>query len=474
MPQLTPLQAALFADLRDRRLYDSAQEYAHDYLATVVDRESFPTREALAGLSHFDEKLPEATGSATDILDQLQAFGAPAAVPTLGGRYFGFVTGGVVPVGLAVKHLTSYWDQNSSMRIMSPVAAKLEDVVQGWLRELFGLSESTVAGFVSGTSVANLCALASARYRLLLRQGWDVNERGLMGAPPLRIVTGREAHSSVKKALLVLGLGVAQIEWVDCDTEGRLRAAALPELDDTTLLILQAGNVNSGAFDPFAAVCERARAAGAWIHVDGAFGLWAGASERLRHLTQGMELAHSWAVDGHKTLNTPYDSGIVLCADAEALAAALHMAAGYLVLDQDRDGMFYTPEMSRRARVFELWAIMKYLGRAGIDALVTGLHDRARQFADELSALDGFSVLNEVVFNQVVVACATDELTEATLNRIQELRECWVGGSVWRDRRVIRVSVCSWATTAADVTRSVAAFRRALRDVRATGAGASA
>lgn len=468
MSPLISLQSRLFADLRNRDLYDRAQEYAQDYLDTVLDRESFPSAEALTDLRHFDEELPEVTGSAGEILDRLQAFGAPATVPTLGGRYFGFVTGSVVPVGLAVKHLTSYWDQNASMRIMSPVAAKLEDVVQGWLRELFGLPDTTAAGFVSGTSVANLCALAAARYRLLERQGWDVNERGLMGAPPIRIVTGREAHSSVKKALLLLGLGVANIEWVACDAEGRLRADALPELDDTTLLILQAGNVNSGSFDPFAAICERARAAGAWVHVDGAFGLWAGASERLSHLTQGMELAHSWAVDGHKTLNTPYDSGIVLCADAEALATAMHMAAGYLVLDQERDGMFYTPEMSRRARVFELWAIMKYLGRTGIDALVTGLHDRARQFADELRTLEGFTVLNEVVFNQVVVACDTDDLTTATLARIQELRECWVGGSTWRDRRVIRVSVCSWATTAADVTRSVAAFQRAWQEVRAT------
>ena len=469
MSRLTLLQSRLFADLRNPDLYTRAHDYAQDYLATVLDRESFPTAEALAELRHFAEPLPAETGSAEAVLDQLQAFGAPATVPTLGGRYFGFVTGSVVPVGLAVKHLTTYWDQNASMRIMSPVATALEDVVQGWLRELFGLPETTVAGFVSGTSVANLCALAAARYRLLQRQGWDVNERGLRGAPPLRIVTGREAHSSVKKALLLLGLGVTDIEWVACDTEGRLRADTLPELDDTTLLILQAGNVNSGAFDPFAEACERARAAGSWVHVDGAFGLWAGASAGLRHLTQGIELAHSWAVDGHKTLNTPYDSGIVLCADAEALATALHMAAGYLVLDQERDGMFYTPEMSRRARIFELWAIMKYLGRAGIDALVTGLHDRARQFADELRALDGFTVLNEVVFNQVVVACDTDALTEATLQRIQELRECWVGGSIWRGRRVIRISVCSWATTAADVTRSVAAFQRALREVRATG-----
>lgn len=465
MPDLPFPPTTLQADLRDRSLFDLAQRFAFAYLDTVGERNVFPTDLALANLRHFDEALPQTTGSAQAVLEQLHTYGAPATLPTLGGRYFGFVTGGVLPIGLAAKHLTSYWDQNSSMQVMSPVAAKLEAVVQGWLRELFDLPATTVAGFVSGTSMANVCALAAARYRLLIRRGWDVNERGLRGAPPIRVVTGREAHSAVKKALALLGLGVADIEWVACDAEGRLRADALPELDDTTLLILQAGNVNSGSFDPFAEVRERARAAGAWVHVDGAFGLWAGAVDRLRHLTRGMEHAHSWAVDGHKTLNTPYDSGIVLCADGEALATALHMAADYLVLDQRRDGMFYTPEMSRRARIFELWATLKYLGRAGIDALVYGLHERARQFADELRDTAGFTVLNEVVFNQVVVACATDELTEATLARIQALRECWVGGSVWRGRRVIRVSVCSWATTPADVTRSVASFARALREV---------
>jgi glutamate/tyrosine decarboxylase-like PLP-dependent enzyme len=459
------LQQQLFAEATDPRLFDRAQAYVHSYLETVFERPAYPDKVALANLEQFTEALPPTTGSAQAVLEQLHTYGAPATVPTLGGRYFGFVTGSVIPVGLAAKHMTTYWDQNASMRVMSPVAAKLEAVIQGWLRELFGLPDHTVAGFVSGTSTANLCALAAARYRLLLRQGWNVIERGLRGAPPLRIVTGRESHSSVKKALLLLGLGVADIEWVDCDSEGRLRADALPELDERSLLILQAGNVNSGSFDPFGSVCERARAAGSWVHVDGAFGLWAGAADRLRYLTQGMEHAHSWAVDGHKTLNTPYDSGIVLCADGEALATALHMSAGYLIQDEERDGMFYTPEMSRRARVFELWATLKYLGRAGIDTLVVGLHERARQFAGEIAAAAGFTVLNDVVFNQVVVACANDELTERTLARIQQLRECWVGGSTWRGRRVIRVSFCSWATTPADVTRAVMSFAQAWRDV---------
>jgi glutamate/tyrosine decarboxylase-like PLP-dependent enzyme len=229
-------------------------------------------------------------------------------------------------------------------------------------------------------------------------------------------------------------------------------------------VVLQAGNVNSGSFDPFAEVCEHAREAGAWVHVDGALGTWAGATERLAHLTRGIEEADSWAIDGHKTLNTPYDSGIVLCRDREALSSALHTEGSCLVLVEARDGMFFTPEMSRRARIIELWATLKYLGRSGVDEMVTGLHERAVQFAAELEALSGFTVLNEIVFNQVRVKCETDELTERTLARIQELRECWVGGSMWHGSRVIRISVCSWATAAEDISRSAASFARALEE----------
>jgi glutamate/tyrosine decarboxylase-like PLP-dependent enzyme len=232
-------------------------------------------------------------------------------------------------------------------------------------------------------------------------------------------------------------------------------------------VILQAGNVNSGSFDPFAEVCQKARAANAWVHIDGAFGLWAGATKQLKHLTQGMELANSWAVDGHKTLNTPYDSGIVMCDDEEAMVTALHMSGSYLMLGDHRNGMFYTPEMSRRARIIELWAILKYLGRERVDELVHGLHLRARQFAELFTEAEGFTVLNDVVFNQVVVCCETDELTEKTLQRVQELRECWAGASHWAGRGVIRISVCSWATTEEDVERSVASFVQALAEVQA-------
>ncbi len=457
----------MLGEMQDKQVFERAQRYGLAYLDEVLQRNVYPTEQALSDLCHFDEDFPDAPADAEDVIDLLHAYGAPATVAQLGGRYFGFVCGGAVPAGLAAKSLATFWDQNTAMHVLSPLASRLESVVEQWLRQIFRLPDQTVAGFVSGTSLATFCGLAAARYRLLERAGWDVNERGLFDAPKLRVVTSKQAHSTVVKAIGMLGFGKANVEWVDVDNQGRLVASALPPLDERTLLILQAGNVNSGSFDPLAKACELANDAGAWVHIDGAFGMWAGAAERLRHLTQGIEKGDSWAVDGHKTLNTPYDCGIALCRDREALAAALHMSGGYIVLSAERDGMLYTPEMSRRARVIELWATLKYLGRAGIDQMVYGLHERAVQFAQELSNHPGFTVLNDVVFNQVLVKCETDELTEQTLARIQDLRECWVGGSVWKEDKVIRVSVCSWATTEEDVNRSVASFAQALEEVQA-------
>jgi glutamate/tyrosine decarboxylase-like PLP-dependent enzyme len=458
----TPLQLAMFEEMASKAPFLAAQEFAHQYLDQVLDRHVFPTPTGVAPLETFAETLPEKTSTAVATINFLAQHGADATIPGLGGRYFGFVTGSALPAGLAAKQLGTFWDQNAAMYVMSPVASQLETVVEGWLRDLFNLPAETRAGFVSGTSMANFCGLAAARYRLLKRQGWDVNQRGLWGAPPLRIVTSKEAHSTVKKAISLLGFGQENIEWVEVDDQGCLITGELPQLDERTILILQAGNVNTGAFENFELLCQRAKEKGAWVHVDGAFGLWANASQRLKHLTGGMEEASSWAVDGHKTLNTPYDCGLVLCADGDALAAALHMTGDYIITSEARDGMYFTPEMSRRSRVIELWACMKFLGREGIDQLITTLHDRARQFAQGLRESPGFEVINDVVFNQVLVACKTDELTGRVLEKIQELRVCWVGGSRWQNRRVIRVSVCSWATTERDVDLSIASFAEAL------------
>ncbi|MCK5097137.1 MAG: aspartate aminotransferase family protein, partial [Desulfobacteraceae bacterium] len=258
----------------------------------------------------------------------------------------------------------------------------------------------------------------------------------------------------------LLGFGKDSIEWVDTDKQGRIIPESIPELDDNTILILQAGNVNSGSFDAFENICNKANNANAWIHIDGAFGLWAGAVKKLKHLTKGMDKANSWSVDAHKTLNTPYDCGIVLCKDEDALVSALHMTGSYIVLGDKRDGMFYTPEMSRRARIIELWATMKYLGRDGIDEMIYGLHQRAVQFAEELKS-HGFEILNDVVFNQVLIHCDTDELTKKVLAKIQEMRICWCGGSQFNNKEVIRISVCSWATTSKDISISVKSFVKA-------------
>jgi glutamate/tyrosine decarboxylase-like PLP-dependent enzyme len=451
------LRQKMFQDMSQMTIFQQAHGYARDYADRVFARNVFPTDAALKNLAKFDEALPDSPEDPSRILEQLHMYGSPATVAQIGGRYFGFVNGSVIPVSLAARWFSDFWDQNAALYVMSPIAAKLEEVTESWLKNLFGLPANVVAGFVSGTSLSIFCGLAAARYRIYKNAGWDINQKGQNGAPKVRIVAGRKAHGTVIKAIALLGFGIENIVWVDTDAQGRIVSGKVPELDERTLLILQAGNVCSGAFDPFAEICEKANQANAWIHIDGAFGLWAAGSKRLKHLTNGIEKADSWSVDGHKTLNTPYDNGIVLCKDKEALVHALQASGSYIAYSQERDGMLYTPEMSRRARVVELWAALKYLGKEGIDELVWGLHERALQFGRELAAI-GFPILNDVVFNQVLVGCENDEMTRRVLAHIQKSGECWVGGANWDGKAVIRVSVCSWATTEDDVSRSVRAF----------------
>lgn len=462
---MSTIHNKMFAEFQDKALFKQAQEYGFEYLDDVLQRGVFPSEEAINNLEALREPLPELSGEGSDIIATLHEVAGPATVAQVGGRYFGMVNGGVIPTALAARELSSYWDQNPALYAISPAVATIEDVTQSWLNQLLGLPEHTVAGFVSGTSMSLLAGLAAARYRVFQRANWDVNAKGLNGAPPIRILAGREAHGTVLKAVAMLGLGTDNITWLEVDRQGRIIPENLPQLDASTILILQAGNVNSGSFDFFEQLCQQANQANAWVHIDGAFGLWA-AGSRLNHLTKGIEKAQSWSVDGHKTLNTPYDSGLILCSDEEALISALQMSGAYIQHSTDRntcrDGMYYTPEMSRRARAVELWATLKYLGKSGVDELVFGLHQRAQQFAQEISTVTGFTVLNEVVFNQVVVVCADDQQTLNVMQQIQHLRECWVGSSKWQGRTVIRVSVCSWATTVDDITRSVASFKAAL------------
>ena len=459
------IRKRMFLEMQQKTAFDDARRAAYAYADAALERNVFPTPQALDDLVNFDEALPDEPGDAQQILRQLDDYGSAATVAQIGGRYFGLVNGGVIPATLAVRWLTDFWDQNTPLYLASPVASKLEEVTEGWLRELFGLPDSTVAGYVSGSSLSIFCGLAAARQRNFARLGWDINRSGFIDAPRLRVVASQQAHGTVAKAIALLGFGIDNVEWVPADAEGRIETAAVPELDGSTILILQAGNVNSGAFDDFETLCRRAAKTDACVHVDGAFGLWAAAAADLRHLTRGIELADSWSFDGHKTLNTPYDSGVIMCRDRDALVNALHAAGAYITYSDKRDGMLHTPEMSRRSRIFELWAALKYLGKSGLDDLVYGLHVRARQFASELGQ-QGFEILNDVVFNQVLVACDSDVETAATIELIQQSGECWVGGTSWQQRSVIRVSVCSWATTEADVSRSVRAFIAARQQAR--------
>ena len=459
------IREQMFQEMADKSIFDQAREYAFDYADKAMERSVFPTPASIEDMNAFNEDMPALSGDPKKIIEMLHKYGSPATVSQIGGRYFGFVNGGVIPAALAAKWLSDFWDQNTPLHYTSPIASKLESIVEKWLRQLFNLSDETVAGFVSGSSMANLCGLAAARFRIYQRLGWDINAKGLEGAPKIRIVAGKHAHGTVLKAIAILGLGKDNIEWVEVDSQGRIITGEIPTLDSRSILILQAGNVNSGAFDPFEEICQKARETGAWIHIDGAFGLWAKCSDKLKHLANGIEWANSWAVDGHKTLNTPYDCGIVLCNDREALVSALQASGSYILYGENRDGMLYTPEMSRRARIVELWTSLKYLGKQGIDELVYGLHERAVQFSIELKAA-GFEVLNEVVFNQVMVTCECDDITGKTLDLIQKSGECWCGGAVWNNRKIIRISICSWATTSQDVSLSVKAFINAYSEAK--------
>ncbi|MGD0890989.1 MAG: pyridoxal-dependent decarboxylase [Terracidiphilus sp.] len=433
---------------------------AMDYLEGVDARPVAPGPEAVARLSTLRGPLPPGPTSAETVLHLLNEYGSPATVANGGGRYFGFVNGGCLPAAMAASWLVNAWDQNAAFQVQSPVASALEETALDWVREMFGLPESTGGAVVTGATMANFSALAAARHSLLGRAGWDVENDGLFGAPPITVVVGEEVHSSLIKALGMLGLGRNRVVRVAVDGQGRMRADALPHLDGMTILCLQAGNVNTGAFDPAAAICPAARTLGAWIHVDGAFGLWAAASPEYRKLTRGFELADSWATDGHKWPNIGYDCGIVLVRIAKALKEAMSIQAAYLMQGDQREPSHYNPELSRRARGVELWAGLRSLGRQGMAEIVERTSGHARRFAAGLKAA-GYQVLNEVVINQVLVSFGSAEKTLATVARLQAEGTCWCGSTVWQGQTAMRISVSSWATTKEDVDRSLAAMVRA-------------
>jgi glutamate/tyrosine decarboxylase-like PLP-dependent enzyme len=442
---------------------DLAADRARRYIAGIADRQVAPGKAALAALSQFHEPLPEHSSSPAEVIAMLDEMGSPATVASTGNRYFGFVIGGNLPASMAASWLASAWDQNVALRVMSPIAAELEEVVLRWVCEILGLPAECEGGLVTCATAANFTALASARYALLAKSGWNVVDDGMFGAPPIEVVVGEEVHTSVSKALNLAGFGKKRVTIVEADSQGRMRPDKFPKVSANTIVCVQAGNVNTGAFDPAQEICARAKEQGAWVHVDGAFGLWANASPKYRHLTRGFDQADSWATDAHKWPNVSYDSGIVIVREGKALRAAMTSSAAYLEPGARREPMNHTPEASRRARGVELWAVLKSLGRSGLCALIERTCAHAQKFAEGLRRA-GFNVLNDVVINQVLVSFGSAETTREVIRRIQEDGTCWCGATVWQGKTAMRISVSSWATTAADVDRSLTAIIRIARE----------
>jgi len=453
-----------------RDLLIQASTRAADHRERAAERPVFPADADLDKVRAALGDLPDGPTPAAAVIDELADAVEPALVATTGPRYFGFVVGGALEAATAADVLTTGWDQPAFNAVMSPAAAVCEEVAGGWLKELLGLPAGASFGFTTGAQGANTIGLAAARHHVLAGAGWDVERDGLAGAPRLRVVANGERHATIDRALRLLGLGTAALEPVATGDQGTIDVDDLARVlasrpAGPTVVCLQAGNVNTGAVDDLGAAVAVARDRGAWVHVDGAFGLWAAASPATRHLTAGLEGADSWAVDGHKWLNVPYDSGYAFTAHPEAHAAAMSYVAAYLT-GQGEGGLRapsdYVLESSRRARGFATWAALRELGRSGVAGLVDRCCALARRFADRLGALDGVSVANEVVLNQVLVDFGSPARTDAVVDRVQRSGECWMGATTWHDRRLMRIAVSSWRTTEADVDRSVAAIEAAL------------
>ena len=437
-------------------LHDAARRAA-TYLEGLDARPVAPSDAAVRRLEALGGALPEHSTEAATVLALLDDVGSPATVASAGPRYFGFVTGGALPETLAANWLAGAWDQNVAFAVMSPVAAAIEETALTWLLDLLHLPAGAGGAFVTGTTVANFTALAAARHTVLARADWDVEADGLFGAPPVTVIVGEEVHVSLLKALSLLGFGRKRVVRVPVDRHGRMQPDRLPRIAGPTIVCIQAGNVNTGAFDPARELCEMGHEAGAWVHVDGAFGLWAAASPRFSQLTRGLERADSWAVDAHKWLNVPYDSGIALVRDAAHLRAAMSASAAYLPQGGRREPCDYTPEMSRRARGIEVWAALRGLGRAGVVDLIERNCRQAARLARGLEH-DGYAILNDVVLNQALVSFGDDETTRRVIDAVQRDGTCWCGGTTWQGQAAMRISVSSWATTDRDVERALAAI----------------
>ena len=436
---------------------------AENYISRINQHPVFPSADALQNLKHLNEPLQEDPVPAEDVLNLLDTKGSPGTVKSTGGRYFGFVNGGSLPGAMMAKLLATVWDQNAGLYLMSPVAALLEEISSAWLIDVLGLPKQTAVGFVSGATMANFTALAAARHTLLKKAGWNVEDLGLFHAPEIMVITGDEVHVSILKALNLIGFGRERIIRVPVDAQGRIIPEKIPETNGPTIICLQAGNVNSGSVDPIEEIC-RNKQKDVWVHIDGAFGLWAAVSAKTKHLVKGLELADSWATDAHKWLNVPYDSGLVFVKEQASLLGAVAATAAYLPDISKRDPFQFVPEMSREARGVPVWAALKSLGKKGLANLIDGSCTSARQFAEGFKNA-GFSVLNEVVLNQVLVNFGDSATTLQVINKIQEEGTCWCGGTTWQGKTAMRISISSCATTDRDVQLSLAAMLKIAREV---------
>jgi glutamate/tyrosine decarboxylase-like PLP-dependent enzyme len=431
---------------------------AYNYLRTIRERDVGVSQEALDKLPLLGGPMPRSGEDPQSILQLLDEIGSPATMATMGGRFFGGVIGGALPATVAAHWLADAWDQNACLFDFSPVSAYLEDVVLGWLLNLFGLPPTSGGAFVTGTQMADVTALAAARHAILRKAGWDVENEGLFAAPSVTVIVGEEVHATMLKALALLGFGRRHIHTVPADSQGRMKPSEIPRAQRPVIICVQVGNVNTGACDPVGEICEVAHCMGAWVHVDGAFGLWAATSPTRKRLLDGIARADSWATDAHKWLNVPQDSGIVIVREPDALRRAMAITASYYPdPGPKREPMQWGPESSRRARAVEIWAALRSLGERGVADLIERTCKHAATFAEGFRA-GGYEVLNDVVLNQVLISFGDDEVTTRIINAIQQDGTCWCGGIVWKGRKAMRISVSSWATTDSDVTRSLEAM----------------
>ena len=446
-----------------RKLLLDAAERAIRYYESLPERRVSPDPEYVARIGELHEPLPDGPCSDQEVLTMLDEIGSPASMAMAGPRFFGCVIGGALPATLAANWVASAWDQATGLHDVTPFTAALEQVSLQWLVDLLGLPSDCGGGFVTGATMANFSGLASARGTVLSQAGWDPESDGLFGAPPVNVFVSDEAHPSVTKSLGLLGMGRNRVTRMSTDSQGRIDPDAIAHVDAPAIVCVQAGNVNTGAVDPIGEICERVRRPGVWVHVDGAFGLWAAASPEKKPLVAGVELADSWAVDGHKWLNVPYDCGISFVRKHEALRRAMVVDAAYLPPSDERDPSHYTPELSRRPRGVEVWAALRSLGRHGVAEMVERSCAHARRFARGLEGA-GYEVLNDVVLNQVLVSFGDPTKTTQVIATLQDEGTCWVGGTVWQGHTAMRISVSNWATTEDDVDRSLDIMIRTARD----------